>query len=190
MALATLPYPSMDFTPLDILTADELDQIVANIDAVNNATINTASIATGAITTVKVADGNITTAKMANDAITSAKIDWASMPVNYGTATPNTTQNYSSYDFGSYTITEAGVYLMVGGAFINVAGAYDRSIRIMKNGTEVIRKTQNSGSRQMFSIEYAGSFAVSDVVKFNISANASNFTPQLSPSWAIIKIGE
>lgn len=28
----TLPYPSMDFTPLDILTANELDQMVANIE--------------------------------------------------------------------------------------------------------------------------------------------------------------
>lgn len=27
-----LPYPSMDFTPLDILTANELDQMVANIE--------------------------------------------------------------------------------------------------------------------------------------------------------------
>lgn len=31
MAL-TLPYPNMDFTPLDILTADEMDQLVANIE--------------------------------------------------------------------------------------------------------------------------------------------------------------
>lgn len=28
----SLPYPSMDFTPLDILTANELDQMVANIE--------------------------------------------------------------------------------------------------------------------------------------------------------------
>ena len=27
---ATLPYPSMDFTPLDVLTAAEMDQMVAN----------------------------------------------------------------------------------------------------------------------------------------------------------------
>lgn len=50
MALVTLPYPDMDFTPLDILTADELDQIVANYEAINNATIQTANIANGAIT--------------------------------------------------------------------------------------------------------------------------------------------
>ena len=38
MALVTLPYPSMDFVPLDILTADELDHLVANIEAINNTT--------------------------------------------------------------------------------------------------------------------------------------------------------
>ncbi len=38
MPLVTLPYPNMDFTPLDILTANELDQIVANIEAINNTT--------------------------------------------------------------------------------------------------------------------------------------------------------
>ena len=34
MAL-TLPYPNMDFTPLDILTADEMDQLVANIEFIS-----------------------------------------------------------------------------------------------------------------------------------------------------------
>lgn len=53
MAFATLPYPSMDFVPLDVLTADELDQIVANINAVNNGSAGTAQIADGAITTQK-----------------------------------------------------------------------------------------------------------------------------------------
>ena len=38
MPLVTLPYPNMDFTPLDILTANELDQLVANIEAINNTT--------------------------------------------------------------------------------------------------------------------------------------------------------
>jgi len=41
MAIAVLPYPNMDFVPLDVLTADELDQLVANINAINSATIPT-----------------------------------------------------------------------------------------------------------------------------------------------------
>lgn len=69
MALAVLPYPSMDFVPLDVLTADELDQIVANIDAVNNATVDTGNIANGAITGAKIASATIT----------GDKIDWTTI---------------------------------------------------------------------------------------------------------------
>lgn len=89
MAIITLPYPNMDFVPLDVLTADELDQIVANIEAINNAmigagsisngAINTAKLADGAVATPKVADGAITTPKVDDGAITRAKIDWSSM---------------------------------------------------------------------------------------------------------------
>lgn len=54
MALTTLPYPNMDFVPLDILTADELDQIVANIEAINSVSIGTSAIANNAITKAKI----------------------------------------------------------------------------------------------------------------------------------------
>ena len=114
MALATLPYPSMDFTPLDVLTADELDQIVANIDAVNNATVGTTSIATGAITTAKVADGNITTVKVADDAITNAKIDFStitSSDLSNIAPTSATATDYISFSVGtvnSLTATKIG----------------------------------------------------------------------------------
>lgn len=79
MAITVLPYPSMDFTPLDVLTADELDQIVANIDAINNASIPTSSIANSAITTAKINDGAITTNKIDANAITQAKVDLADL---------------------------------------------------------------------------------------------------------------
>lgn len=56
-----LPYPGMDFVPYDILTAEELDQIVANI----------ASLADGsgfndnAVTSPKILDGAVTSSKVA-----------------------------------------------------------------------------------------------------------------------------
>lgn len=55
MPLTTLPNPNMDFTPLNVLTADEMDDLVENIEAINNATIPTGSIANGAITKAKLA---------------------------------------------------------------------------------------------------------------------------------------
>ena len=67
MALTTLPYPSLDFVPLDILTAEEMNQIVANYSAINNATIGTNQLA----------NSSITTSKLANKAVTSDKVDWA-----------------------------------------------------------------------------------------------------------------
>lgn len=79
MAITNLPYPNMDFVPLDVLTADELDQIVANIEAINNATINTGAIANGAINTAKLADGAVATPKVADGAITGAKIDFTTI---------------------------------------------------------------------------------------------------------------
>jgi len=43
----------MDFTPLTPLTAEEMDDIVENIEAINNATIQTGSIADGAVAKAK-----------------------------------------------------------------------------------------------------------------------------------------
>lgn len=37
MISITLPYPNMDFVPLDVLKADDLDKVVANINAIVNA---------------------------------------------------------------------------------------------------------------------------------------------------------
>lgn len=68
MAL-TLPYPSMDFVPLDILTASELDQMVANIEYI-------ASGSVFPLATANIANNAITTAKIADNAVTSSKIDF------------------------------------------------------------------------------------------------------------------
>lgn len=78
MAITTLPYPNMDFVPLDVLTADELDQIVANIDAINNASIPTDSIANSAITTAKLADDSVTSDKIDFSTLRLAVPDYAS----------------------------------------------------------------------------------------------------------------
>lgn len=110
MAFAVLPYPSMDFVPLDVLTADELDQIVANINAVNNGSANTSQIANNAISTAKIADGAITTTKVADNAITGAKIDWSTTRTELWSGSLNTTGS-TTYNFAenAYNFT----YLLV-----------------------------------------------------------------------------
>lgn len=117
MSLVQLPYPSMDFVPLDVLTADELDQIVANINAINNnALVSTASIATGAVTTPKIAD----------NAVTHTKIDWDSMasgtPVSLGLSASG----------GTFTATHFGY------AVIECATQNDKRVVISINGAESV----------------------------------------------------
>lgn len=69
MALAVLPYPSIDFVPLDVLTADELDQIIANQNAINAVSLPT-----------KVSD-------LTNDSgfVESSKLDYSTSEVDTGT---------------------------------------------------------------------------------------------------------
>ena len=59
MAL-TLPYPDMDFVPLDILTAQEQDQLVANIEYIAD-------------------QFPIQSANIANSAVKSQNIDWTTI---------------------------------------------------------------------------------------------------------------
>lgn len=74
MAL-TIPYPDMDFVPLDVLTAEELDQMVANIEYIANCfPLGSQSISDSAVTTAKINDG----------AVTSDKIDFTTF--NYSTS--------------------------------------------------------------------------------------------------------
>lgn len=59
MAL-TLPYPSLSFVPLDVLTAEEMNEIVANYTYIAN-------------------QFPIATSNLANGSVTNAKIDWSTV---------------------------------------------------------------------------------------------------------------
>ncbi len=136
------------------------------------------------------ADGSITTAKLADLAVTNAKIDFSTLRFGHGGTTPDTTQNYSTFQIGTYTVPEAGIYFMAADGYINVAGQKDRSIAIRKNGTEIKRNMTYLGSRHALSITHAASLAAGDVITFWMLANSADFTPQLTPSFTIFKIGE
>lgn len=63
----TLPYPDMVFVPLDILTAQELNEIVSNVEYISDQfPISSANIANNAVNT----------AQVANAAVTADKIDF------------------------------------------------------------------------------------------------------------------
>lgn len=115
MALTTLPYPNMDFVPLDILTADELDQIVANIEAINNATIGVSSIANNAITTPKIADGAITTKKLDADAVGMVYLGSTVLTATTDSISFTASTTYDNYKIlaGATMATGSGTWLDV-----------------------------------------------------------------------------
>lgn len=133
MAITTLPYPNMDFVPLDILTATELDQLVANIEAINNS--------------------NITTNAIASKAVTTAKIDYSGHGRFYRTLGSNTqnipantatvllfpsaivTDVNVSYSSGTFTVSQAGWWSISSSVRAVSNGASTGLLRFKVNGT-------------------------------------------------------
>lgn len=77
----TLPNPSIVFVPLDVLTAEELNQMVQNTDFLANLfPLKTANIADGAVTAAKLGSD---IAPIANVIVLgSRKIMWGSSTIN------------------------------------------------------------------------------------------------------------
>lgn len=61
----SLPYPGMDYIPFDILTAEELDQMVANIESLADGS----GFDAGAISTEDIADNAVTVSKLGNQVL-------------------------------------------------------------------------------------------------------------------------
>lgn len=96
MALS-LPYPSLTFVPLDILTAEEMNQIVANYEFISNQfPIGTGNINNGAITSDKLGAGAVTAGKIGTKAVKDENIDWTSMDTGW----LNCTYKSTYYEYG------------------------------------------------------------------------------------------
>lgn len=74
-----LPYPGKVYVPFDILTAQELNEDVANIESLATGT----GIGDGAIGTAAIANNGVTAAKLATNAIT---LGYAQITSNYSTS--------------------------------------------------------------------------------------------------------
>lgn len=150
MALTTLPYPSLDFVPLDILTAEEMNQIVANYTAINNATIGTGQLA----------NNSITTPKLANKAVTSDKVDWTTLKTGKPTEVGS--------GIASRTITANSVGFIV----INTACANNAYSTVYLNDTSLGR-TQG-GAVAFTWLQTTVLVAKGDVVRITTSDNGGN----------------
>lgn len=137
MATPTLPYPNMDFTPLDVLTAAEMDQMVANDQYLRNfcaGLANGTNIDNGVILPRHILDGSIQSSKILDGSIQSSKVNWATLKKHSGLDTTQITSitNITSTTTRTFTTdgwlcgkaissnTDGGAYITIGNA--QVAG--------------------------------------------------------------------
>ena len=135
MAIANLPYPNMDFVPLDILTATELDQLVANIEAINNSNITTTAIANRAVTPAKIdasAYGHFARDNDGGSQAYTADTDTIAL-------LPNSVLSEvgCSYSAGVFTVSQAGIWAITGGGRASSGASYGY-VRILINGTSTV----------------------------------------------------
>lgn len=126
MAL-TLPYPNMDFVPLDILTASELDQMVANIEYI-------ASGSVFPISSANIADNAITTAKIGNNAVTSSKID------------------FTTLGFGNYSLSEVDT----GFTWIDGKKIYKKTVNFGSLPNASLKSVNHNISNFGYLVDYCG----------------------------------
>ena len=105
MAL-TLPYPSMNFVPLDVLTAAEQNQLVANIEYIAN-------------------QFPITNANIASSAVKSQNIDWTTMQFyEKRLHQAETLTQTSNYQYLEITGLKAEIPTVVGATYMLFYEAY------------------------------------------------------------------
>lgn len=114
-----LPNPAMSFTPFDILTAEELNNIVENVESLAAGTGFNA--------------GSIDTPALANGAVTSDKIDFATFP-QYISGTNSVTVPAGKWLIiatGSvYSATKGNYNISIAGKSVTVFVSNDQTIPV------------------------------------------------------------
>lgn len=181
MAITTLPYPNMDFVPLDVLTATELDQLVANIEAINNANITTNAIANRAVTPAKIDASAFGHFARDNDGGSQTFTAGDHVVALY----PNqiVAESGCSYSNGVFTISQAGFWIITAGGRVS-SGTSAGTARILLNGSSVTVESmtgyatssvQTTGNASM---SWAGHLSANDTISMDIqtAVNLTNTT--------------
>lgn len=134
MAL-NIPYPNMDFVPLDILTALELDQMVANIEYIAGSDVFP-------VANANIADGSVNGAKIANGAVTAQKIDFTTFkqPI-YAVATTVTTLTTNFADIVTASNVPVGSYIVIARVALMGNGdssSFDYLVQVTNTGNTVL----------------------------------------------------
>ena len=137
-----LPNPSMAFTPFDILLAEELNDLVENIESLADGT----GFDAGAIGTTDLADGAVTSAKVDFTTFPKAKVNLTantSLPNNAWTSIPFDAEVFDVGSMHSTSVnntrvtipaSQGGIYLVVGMITITSNGTGSRGLRFTING--------------------------------------------------------
>lgn len=113
-----LPYPSLAFTPFDILTAAELNEMMANISALQDGSsgltipsnsVNTSNLVNASVTADKIKD--VQTATLSNTSWNNAKISGYSTTFRMGSASSGVAQTNVTVNLSSLSIPDNAVIL-------------------------------------------------------------------------------
>lgn len=168
-----LPYPGMDFTPLDILTAAEMDKIVANIESLANGT--------------GIADG----------VIQARKVDFKTFGSKFYT-NENAIKTYKDNRYvlaASDKFEFAGRYIILASATLSGRGSStDIRLKVQVNDKEIFYSDTywhlNDGTWGIFTFEQ-GVVDVNkgDSLTFEVSAGADNQYEPKKCKMSVIRIG-
>lgn len=118
-----LPNPGMSFTPFDILTAAEMNDLVENIESLADGT--------------GIGDGSVDTAAIADEAVTADKIDWTTL--GWQTWTPS----WTNLTVGSGTLSAS--YFKIGKiVFYQLSFTYGSGSSVGSNPTFTLPSTASS----------------------------------------------
>ena len=191
MAL-TIPYPDMDFVPLDILTANELDQMVANIEYIANSfPIGSTEIADGAITSTKIGNGAVETGVIENRAVTSDKIDFTTFP--YAVDTYSTTASGALSRSINISAIPTGVrFAVISSGYVNLNNGGASATRISYNGSNsnLVWCDNSTSARAAFPVTMAWTFVkVSGVDTITLSSTTQTGLNDKSFATVVFPIG-
>ena len=136
MATLNLPYPNMDFVPLDILTAAEMNQMVANDQAL-------ATFANGLADGTNLSDGIVLTRHLAANAVSADNINFATIKrqQNIRSYTGNRSTGYNPMYYPNVVGTDIG-----GGLFTHTSDGKINALRRLRLSVAASIQVSTSGN--------------------------------------------
>lgn len=181
MAL-TLPNPSINFVPLDVLTAEELNEIVANIDALaQQFPLTSANIGTGAITNTKLVSGSVTSDKVDYSSVLGFKKVFNNLG---GTEVGAAKQTALSLNISGYPT--GAEFLVIGLLQCNVPSSDDQNITVSidYNGDTAPAVVTSSW---LTPLPVCGSFTkAANVNIVSLSVEKERTSPAVNLSWGML----